>query len=187
MNKSKTYLLPLFINTVKLNKEFVAQIQNTYLFHPSHVTDKYIGITFKPSILKNPKFINDIQNLILHESFIEIEETKNEILYLFEFPEKYFQEYFKFLKGKYSQFSRRSKEIILRYWTENQITTAESIYELIRIKQILFKDEKLRFELQESLNEKIPKGVELGSIVNINDEIFTNNKMKKSAVSTNEI
>lgn len=187
MNKSKTYLLPLFVNTLKLNKEFVSEIQNTYLFHPSHSSDKYIGITFKSSILKNPKFINDIQNLILNDAFVEIEENKNEILYLFEFPEKYFQEYFKFLKGKYSQFSRRSKEIILRFWTENQIVDEKSIYNLIYIKQVLFKDEKLRLQLEEELNVRIPKGTELGSIVDLNDEIFINTKMKESAQSTNEV
>ncbi len=180
MNKSKIYLLPLFINTLKINKEFISQIQNTYLIHNSHLTDKHIGIVFKPSILKNPKYINDIQNLILNDSFVQIDRNPDEILYLFEFPEKYFPEYFKFVKGKYSQFSRKSKEIILRFWTETQIVDRESINELIHVKQVLFKDEKLRLQLEETLDVKIEKGVELGSIVNLDNEKFTSKEMKES-------
>jgi hypothetical protein len=180
MNKSKIYLLPLFISTLKINKEFVSQIKNTYLLHDSHLIDKCIGISFKSSILKNPKYIEHIQNLILDDAFIEIDQNSNEILYLFEFPEKYFPEYFKFVKGKYSQFSRRAKEIILRFWTETQITDKQSIYDLIYIKQVLFKDEKLRLKLEEDLDVRIEKGQELGSIVDLDNEKFTNKEMKES-------
>jgi len=180
MNKSKIYLLPLFLNTLKINKEFISQIQNTYLLHNNHVIDKCIGITFKHSILKNPKYITDIQNLILNDSFIQMDQNSDEILYLFEFPEKYFPEYFKFVKGRYSQFSRRAKELILRFWTETQIVDKESINDLIHIKQVLFKDEKLRLQLEETLDVKIDINAELGSIVNLDDEKFTSKEMKES-------
>ena len=74
--------------------------------------------------------LHDPQNLILDEAFIQMDQNSDEILYLFEFPEKYFPEYFKFVKGRYSQFSRRAKEIILRFWTETQIVDKESILKL---------------------------------------------------------
>lgn len=180
MNKSKIYLFPLLINTLSTNKEFISQVQNTYLFHQDHSKEICMGLTFKNSILKNPKFIEDIRILILNEGFIQIEESENEILYLFEFPEKHFKEYFKFMKGKYSQFSRRSKEIILKFWTESQIKDKSSILDLIHIKQVLFKDHKLRCLLEEQLNVKLPFNAELETIVNIEDEMFTNNKMKES-------
>lgn len=187
MNKSKIYLLPLFISTLKINKDFISEIQNTYIIHEFHLIEKCIGIAFKSSILKNPKYIKDIQNLILDDAFIQMDQNADEMLYLFEFPEKYFQEYFKFIRGKYSQFSRRAKELILKFWTETQIIDQKSIYDLIYIKQVLFKDEKLRLQLEIDLDVKIEKGQELGSIVDLNNEKFTNKKMKESALSTNEI
>lgn len=182
MNRSKTYMLPLALNTFKLKKELITNIENTYLFNESHSLEKCIGISFKLLKLKDRDILEEVEKLKEHSSFISIEQNKKEVLYIFEFPEKYYPEYFKFIKGRYSQFSRRTKEIILRFWTEFQTLDKSLIYDLIYLKQVLFKDEKLRKELEDDLDVKLPINAELESIMEHKLEMFIANKMKKSAV-----
>lgn len=171
-NYSYTYMLPLLSELVYLNKEVQDCIINTYMFTSK---DSYIGkfyilckYNYKDS---NYSVIED--KLISNELFITSYDVKNLVLYEFKFPKIYNFEQLKFVNGEYSHFKKDSKKLILKFWTELYGHIPSFVTgNLMKIKQILYKEDKLRLKLEKELNESIDKNTELGNKICINKETF---------------
>ena len=75
-------------------------------------------------------------------------------------------------------FLEDAKKQILKFWTVikgKQISGASFI---LKIKQILYKDKKLKEELENRLKVKIADDAELGSLVDLNSETINLNEYK---------
>ena len=159
-NFSYTYLLPLLSEQVNLKKEIIKYIINTYIITNK---DKKLGsFYFLCKFDYSDTEFTELESLLTcSELFITSYEIDDKILYHFKFPKEYQFEQKKFMDGKYSEFKRDAKKQILRYWTElyGHIPSFVS-NSLIRIKQVLFKSEKLRQKMNEQYEVKIEKGAE---------------------------
>ena len=177
-NLSYTYLLPLLSEQVNLKKKLLINILNTYV-----VTNKndnlgklYILCKFDYS----DKEFTELESLLIsNDLFVKSYQINDTILYEYTFPKVYVYEQKKFINGKYSEFKLDSKKLILEYWTElyGHIPSFVSST-LLRIRQILNKDEKLRVKMNKELNlnvsgvDPIKKGSELGNKIDKKDETF---------------
>jgi hypothetical protein len=57
-----------------------------------------------------------------------------------------------FVEGKYSKFGDDAKQIIIRFWTKMYGRTAIGVSAILRVKQVLYKDKKLKQELEDRLS-----------------------------------
>jgi len=182
-NKSKTYLLPLISEVVGLEMPFMKNLINTYMFDEDSQYRDCIGILHEFSF-KNPSFTAYEHRLINNNLFVTSKDVGDKVLYIFRFPEEYLKEYYKLVEGKYSEFGNDAKELILRFWAEVYNGNSGAISFLISVKQILYKDTKLREKLEKDLNVKIDENQELGDILDIDRETFKINEFNgNTAVS----
>jgi hypothetical protein len=82
------------------------------------------------------------------------------------------------MESRYSTFLEDAKKQILKFWTVikgKQISGASFI---LKIKQILYKDKKLREEIEKNLGVKIADEAELGNFVELNSETINLNEYK---------
>lgn len=185
-NFSYTYLLPLLSEQVNLKKSILTFITNTYIKtnRNNNLGKFYIKCKFNYSDTDFSKLENILISNDLYETSYDI---KNEILYEFNFPKEYISEQEKFIKGKYSEFKDDTKKLILRFWSElfGHIPSFVTNI-LIKIKQILYKDERLRLLMNKNLKINIEKGSELGDKIEMRDETFIfENEEKK--INLNDI
>ncbi len=170
-NHSYTYLLPLLADKVYFDQKILACIKETYIFNQNSTyshecfiikarfDESQVGI--EDRMMDSPNFL-DCHNLIDGSG-----------IYTFEFPEKYKEDRHYFITGKYSYMSTSSKKTILQFWTKlygqnpTFVTGA-----LMKIRRILFKDEKLREKMMEELGEYIGESAELGQLINRDKETF---------------
>ncbi len=96
----------------------------------------------------------------------------NKVLYIFKFPEIYIKEYNLFKEGKYSEFGKDTKELILRFWTEAHKGNTSAVQFLIKVKQILYKEEKLKQIIESQLGVTLDNNQELGEISDSEKETF---------------
>ena len=85
-------------------------------------------------------------------------------MYIFHVPKEYLEEYDSVLNGKYSKLSINYKKHIIKF---------HNIKGLHQLPQILYKDPRLRKDLEERLGISIPEENELSSIFDIAKEIYT--------------
>lgn len=85
------------------------------------------------------------------------------VMFVFDVPENYKEQYDLYIAGKYSKFSPTFKSKIMEFHGFN-------IHG--EMAQILFQDEKRRLRLQEELDAEIEPGSELLSIIDIEEETF---------------
>ena len=85
------------------------------------------------------------------------------VLFVFDIPPKFQDDYNKFILGKYSHFSPELKDRIFKF---HKVDLDSSIG------HILYKSEKRRLRLQESLDVKISKNAELFDIPDLEYEVF---------------
>lgn len=175
-NASKTYLLPLLSELVDINKNFINELQNTYMFDENneHQECLYILHDFN---FRNPEFTAYEHKLLNNELFVKHIDMGNQVLYVFKFPEEYMKEYYLLQDGKYSEFGEDAKELILDFWTEMYGKVPGGINVILKIKQILYKDKKLKQQLEERLSSRnhkviIDDDAELGQSVDVEKEVF---------------
>lgn len=89
--------------------------------------------------------------------------SPNYVMFVFNVPENYEDEYILFINGKYSGFSQDYKLQILNF--HNLEMDSE-------VAQILFRHSRRRRALEEKLNCELPEGSELLSIVEKEDETY---------------
>lgn len=85
------------------------------------------------------------------------------VMFIFDVPESYADQYELYIEGKYSKFSPEFKSKIMEFH-------GFSIHG--EMAQILFQDEKRRLRLQEELDAEIEPGSELLSIIDVQEETF---------------
>lgn len=172
-NKSKTYLLPLLSELVDFDPRFMKYLVNTYMYvDPS---EKGIGPCL--AILhnfsyKHPEFTAYEHQLTASDLFLKSYDIGNQVLYIYKFPDEYLPEYLALYKGTYSEFGDDAKELILSFWGKIYENNPRTLPMIQAVKNVLYKDDKLRLELSKKLGVTIEKGQELGSKINVEDETF---------------
>jgi len=187
-NLSKTYLLPLMSEVIHLDPKFMPYLENTYMFDEDNEYNECFLIEHEFSF-KNPEFTAYEHKLINNEYFIKCIDKGDRVIYVFKFPSEYLNEYYALQNSKYSEFGEDAKKLILRFWTEIYGKVPAGINVILKMKQILYKDEKLKKQIENNLSSKLHKVVldddaELGERVEISNEVLKINE-KESSLTTN--
>lgn len=170
-NKSKTYLLPLISEFVNIKKEYFYNLENTYIFDDKGLYKDSIYLLHNFSF-KNPKLTSYEHELTDNHLFTDIidDTSNNKVIYVFKFPEEYMHEYNKYKEGKYSEFNKDAKEIILNFYGDIYSNNDRAVSFLLKTKQILFKNKILKEKYERELNVKIDDSAELSDPMNEEDE-----------------
>lgn len=177
-NKSKTYLLPLLSELVTLDKRFIGQLVNTYLFDMKGEYENCIFILHDFNF-KDAEFTKYENELVNNELFVDLIDVDKQVIYIFKFPEIYMKEYKLLVDSKYSQFDNDSKELILEFWGHMYANNISAIPFLTKLKQVLFRDKKLKEQIESKLQVKLPEDAELGDLVDKSDETLYINILDK--------
>ena len=181
-NASKTYLLPLISELVDIDTRFINDLENTYMFDENNEYKECFFIKYNYNF-HNPEFTAFEHKLINNELFVKSIDIDEKVLYIFKFPEEYLSEYYCLQNSKYSEFGKDAKELILSFWTEMYGKIPAGIATILKIKQILYKDSKLKATIEERLSSIHHKIIlsddqELGELVVIKNETFKFNNEK---------
>jgi len=178
-NKSKTYLLPLLSELVEFDRKFFDNMHNVFIADDlNHYKDcLYILHDFS---FRNPEFTLYENKLTRSEYFVDLVDVdNNQVLYVFKFPEEYMHEYNKFKEGKYSHFGVDAKELILEFYTNVFQNNINAVNFLLKLKQILFKEKKLKTEIEDKLGIRLPNDAELTDVINVEDETYPLSKYEE--------
>jgi hypothetical protein len=157
VNKSKSYLLPLYDGYIKI--KYVGSIVNTYLFLEGK-ENKCLIIQY--SKRDTEEFNNYINQLKEEKLVVDIQDKEDYIYIILHVPEELEKDFDNFIYGNFSKISNKNK--IVNFLMENY--GARSFQAINRIKQVLHKDRALKEELEYSLDISIPEGSELSSVPN---------------------
>ena len=180
-NASKTYLLPLLSEIIGFEPKFMNYLENTYMYVDDESLDQsipYLAVLHEFSF-KNPEFTSYEHRLIDNQLFIKCIDIEDNVLYIFKFPEEYLTEYELLKDSKYSEFGEDAKKLILNFWTQLYGKIPVGINLILKIKQILYKDTKLREQIETKLKTKLDSNSELGEHVYIENETFKIEKIVK--------
>jgi len=182
-NKSKTYLLPLLSEALSLDKRFFKYIKNTYIFDDVGMYDNSIFLYHNYTNLKLPKkeYENNLINNVCFTDIIQINDIEK--VFVYKFPELFKEEYNLFKEGKYSKYNSNSKNIIIDYFTDIYAGNINAIDFLMRVKQVLFKDVKLKNQIEKELKVILPHDAELTDIMNIDDETYKLEEQLKTQIA----
>jgi len=178
-NKSKTYLLPLLSELVVFDKRFYRNIQNTYIYDDLGKYENCIMV-LQDFSFKLPEFTHYEQKLIKNELFVDLVDIDDQVLYIFKFPEDYMHEYKMYQEGKYSHYGADAKELILTFFSSIYQNNLNAVDFLLKIKHILFKNERLRKKIENDLKVKLPLDAELSDIMDKESETFELSKIIKT-------
>lgn len=169
INKSFSYILPLFIEKYKQYFKdiyiFLENIENTYI--------KYNKEEFFVIIVnKSEKILNDIDNLDKNVILAEFFDLENKLILVFKIPKEFKLDYYKFINGKYSEFSEQSKKIIIKTAFKYFPTDAFN-----NITKILYKSSNLKKQILYDLGiSNLDYDFELTSKIDIKEETFLTEK-----------
>ena len=181
INRSKTYLLPLLNNYIRLSSIIMSNLHNTYIYYEEQSDLHYFYLVFLTSKLSKTISQNIEKTLIDSPLYKRMITDNDTMIFEFEFPEEHIMDYHLLLKGKFSKIKDSSKQKIILFLEKN----FPSEYRVLTsIKYILFKSEKLRKTMEKNLNVKLHKDLELGSKFNLEEETYklvklNNNEEKK--------
>jgi len=176
-NKSKTYLLPLLAEVIDIDVRFFNHLQNTFIFD---VEGKYKDcmLILHDFSFKNPEFTAYEHKLTNNPYFVDLIDIDNKVLYVFKFPEEYMDEYNHFKNGKYSLFGKDAKDTIINFFGKIYTGNLNAVNFLLLIKQILYKEPKLKEKIENELGVRLSEDAELTDIITFENETFdiANNK-----------
>jgi len=178
-NKSKTYLLPLLSEVINFDMKFINNLLNTYMFEESNEYPECLCIVHDFSF-KVPEFTAYEHRLTASPLFVKSIDIDNKVIYIFKFPDEYIQEYYSLAESKYSEFGNDAKELILRFWADIYSNNPNGIPFLIKVKQILYRDEKLKQILEKNLKITLTENQELGDYVEKDNETLKVSDYQKS-------
>ncbi|MFW6225668.1 MAG: hypothetical protein ACOC3V_01755 [bacterium] len=124
------FILPLF---VKENTKY-KDIQDTFI--NAYIADKklpeydnciflvFSGHDYYNAENKETKYIKDNYKNI----FINMELDNHDVIYIYDIPEEYLEDYFNFLQGNYKKFKESTKEKILKFW---QVSEKSLLYNIL--------------------------------------------------------
>jgi hypothetical protein len=101
------------------------------------------------------------------------------VIYIYKFPEEYINEYKYLEEGKYSKFGEDAKELILEFYTNIYQNNYNAVNFLLKLKQILFKNERLKLQIEKELNVTLNNDAELTDIIIKEHETFKLSKYIK--------
>lgn len=176
-NKSETYILPMIGESLdefmtkgfpKCNYRncFIGDEQVPELEDKIFVLYKFSGdlayIAFENDMLERPNFYNTYDADPYH------------VMYVFDVPEKYKEDYKNFKQGLYSKMSTEYKEKIRRFWGNLSNDTD--------IMGTLYKTEAKFKKLESQLDIKIPRDQEASSVPNWDVENYREEYRVKKAI-----
>lgn len=171
LNRSKTYLLPLLSELVNFDMKFMKSLLNTYMYVDTQEYDNCLCILHEFNF-KDPEFTSYEHRLTKNELFVRCVDIGNKVLYIFKFPDIYMKEYNLFKEGKYSEFGSDAKELILNFWADVHKGNKSAVEFLIKVKQILNKEDKLKQIIEKQLGVILSNEQELGEISDPEKETF---------------
>ena len=169
VNRSKTYLLPLFNNYIDLTTLIINNIYNTYIYCNNQPDYYYFYIAFQTEELSTGIMLNIDSHLIKSILYKETIVDDNITLYKFLFPKEHMNDYKLLLEGKFSKIQTNSKQKIILFLQRNfprEYQTSKLV------KYTLFKSKILKETLEKSLNLILSKNAELGSKFNLKEETY---------------
>lgn len=178
-NKSQTYLLPLLSEIVGFENKFNKFIVDTYINFDEEEYSSCIGVLHNFSF-KNPDFTAYEHRLISNELFVDLYDIEDKVIYIFKFPEEYLHEYNSFKNGLYSKFGLDAKELILKFYNSVYKGNMNATPFLLKVNQVLFKDKKLKRQIESELNVLIDDEAELSDSPSKEKETFDLSKYKKN-------
>lgn len=186
-NLSRTYLLPLISPVIGIEQKFYNLIENTYLFDSNKEYNNCFFIVQDFSF-KNPEYTAYEHRITNNDLFVKCIDIGSKVIYIYNFPKEYTHEYNEFINSRYSTFLDDAKKQILKYWTILKGGTITSIGFVTKVKQILYKEQILKNELEKQLNVTIPDEAELGNYVDLDMETINldNFKNKQDTVLKKE-
>lgn len=136
-----------------------------------YLLNVYVGDTTKPELSEHifvhleysndEKFIGIEQQLRDHDDYLDdYDPDANTVMFVFAVPKEYKEDYWKFIKGKYSEFSVSLKQAILGNATSG------------RNYDILTRNSTYKEALEKRLDVSLPENAELLSVPNLEKEIF---------------
>ena len=159
LTKSSLFLLPMLGGTRRLymwDKLFV----NAFINADQHQNSICLLYRFSGDTI----FLKFEQALKKFRTFKDTyDPSPYFVMFVFDVPSNYIEQFNLFVNGKYSKFSPEYKSKIMEFHSFN-------IHG--EMAQILFQDEKRRLRLQEELDAEIEPGSELLSIIDIEEETF---------------
>jgi len=170
-NKSKTYLLPLLAEVIDIDIRFFNNLINTYIFDVNGIYENCFFILHDFSF-KNPEFTAYEHKLTNTEYFVDLVDIDNRVLYIYKFPEEYIVEYNYFKEGKYSKFEKDAKDKIINFFGNIYKGNLNAVNFLLTLRQVLYKDNKLKEKLEKELGVLLPEDAELTDIISVEDETF---------------
>lgn len=155
------------VNTFFYNSAYPELPEVYYILYKFDGHISRTGTLYSKSTVLNPIYENLEKLLISHEDYYFHDDiNKGEyILFCFLINENLSDTYNKILNGKYSEIDSNHKTMCINFWKNPSIF------------QILNKDEKFRVERSEFLGIEIPKGQEVWSIPDVNNETFNESKL----------
>jgi hypothetical protein len=175
-NKSQTYLLPLLSELVDLDKKYFKFIKNTYIYIEGY--ENCIALLHDFSF-RNPDFTAYEHKLVKNELFVDLIDIEDQVFYIFKFPEVYLHEYNCFKEGKFSAFGVDAKELILEFYNHIYKRNPNATSFLLKVNQVLFKDKKLKNQIEDELNVRLDDNAELSTLPDEDAETFDISKYTK--------
>lgn len=165
LNKCYSYLVPLLNEYCKIDSDYLLLLSNVYSRHYDYRQEEVITICYE--FINNDPFLEYVENFRQNELFKEMFIDKEYLAITFYFPKEFRNEYYLYREGKFSRFSDRAKEVILKY-----VLDIHKLNDTERIRRVLYRDERLRKQLEEQLDMSIDSELELSSKPNLINETF---------------
>jgi hypothetical protein len=126
--------------------------------------DGDLGIILLYRFSGSPLFLKFEQALKKFRWYKEtLDPSPHHAMFIFNIPEKYKEDFNKFIIGKYSHMSPDLKEAIFKFFNADIHSS---------LGQILFKSEKRRLRLSQNIGAEVPKGMELFDIPDPDEEVY---------------
>lgn len=164
LNKSYSYLVPLLNEYCRIDGDYFLLLDNVYTGLENNY-ENIIAICYLN--VDNDPFQQYIADLQLNKLFKFCIDNEDYITLVFSFPEEFMFEYNCYKTGKFSQFRERAKNIILNY-----ILGIHKLRQSNKLRTVLYKDPKLKEELEFKLGMKLDENTELSSIPDIKLDTF---------------
>jgi len=160
--KATSFILPMLGKSIYFYKPYLI---NCYVGDRKFCKyDHHIFVFLKVDESKEYEIIRDELKALKNFEF-EYSPTWGTMMFVFSIPKDYFKDFMHFKDGKYSKFSEKLKEEVIRL---NNVNRSSVIFGAFS------KSEKLREAWEKDLNCSLPKDAEVLSVPNLDHEIYNN-------------
>lgn len=165
LNKSYSYLVPLLNEFCPVDSDYVLLLDNVYACHSTYPEEKTLTIRYE--FVNNNPFLEYIDSFRKNELHLDTYLDEEHVAITVNFPRTYHREHTLYLKGRFSMFSTRAKDRILKY-----VLDIHKLKDAERVRRVLYRDPALRKELEQKLDVAIDPMMELSSIPDIQAETY---------------